>query len=199
MPDWISSGSGRLDDFRKSSLEGNPAVADVYFGRAVAEIKKSGDLSVLSKAYLTRMALDVAILGKARETEFLEIDAVEPDPVHRNFHLFLKGNLKSVQPSLLPGQYAGIAGRLLQGGDEDLADETMKIEDPVSRLIACGVCVGQGRFSERLLTDAVATASRNGWKQAVLVYLERLAVFYAQKGQAHRAATVRERIRLITQ
>lgn len=198
VPDWISAGSGHLDDFKKSYLEGNIAVSDLYFSRAVAEIKKSGDLDVLAKAYLIRMAMDVAVLAKARDEDFVKIDAVESNSSNRNFHDFLKGDLKRVQVTLLPDQYHGMASTLLMGNTDKLAPELRKIEDPISRIIACGVCVRVGRFDEELLTAAVSTASYNGWKRALLAYLEKLRIFYTERSQQDKAAAIMERVQLIS-
>jgi hypothetical protein len=197
-PDWTLKSFNHLEDYKKNCLEGNTRIADLHFNRALDEIKKSGDLGILARAYLIRMGIEVAVLEKVRDDDFLKVDAVEPNPVNKNFHAFLTGHLNRVQEQLLPEQYYGVMKPLSRGKTEELGNELEKIEDPLSRLIAIGVCVGQGRIDEGLLNTAIATASRNGWKKALLVYLEKLQVYYTEQGQQDKARTIKDRIQLIS-
>ncbi len=198
IPDWNLKSYNRLEDFKKNYLEGNKAIADIHFKRALAEIRKSGDLDLLAKAYLIRMALEVAVLKQAGDEEFLKVEAVQSDPVNKNFHAFLTGKQDHVRDPLLPDQYRGIQRYLSQGKKDIPSNELARIEDPASRLIAVGVCVGQGRFDEKSLNIAIETASRNGWKKPLLAYLERLRIYYEDRNQTDKARAIRERIQLIS-
>jgi hypothetical protein len=44
----------------------------------------------------------------------------------------------------------------------------------------------------------VETASRNGWKTALLAWLERLRSFYEAAGQNEKASSIRSRIELVS-
>jgi hypothetical protein len=48
-----------------------------------------------------------------------------------------------------------------------------------------------------ILRTAVETASRNGWKMALLAWLERLKSFHEAAGDAEKASAIRSRIDLI--
>jgi len=197
-PDWTQAGFNRLESFKKYNLEGNLALADINFKKAVEEIKKSGDLDILARAYLVRMALQVAVLEKVEDREFLEIETLEPHPVNANFHAFLTGRFASVQQGLLPEQYRGVSKRLRAGQTAGLSREVAGIEDSVSRLIASGVCVMQNRYDEDLLTNAAEAASHNGWKKALLAYWEKLRSHYEARGQTDKALAIAKRIQIIS-
>jgi hypothetical protein len=196
-PDWTLKGYNRLEDFKKYYLEGKTAIAELNFNRAVDEIKKSGDLDLLERVYLIHMAMEVALLEKAQDQAFLKVDAVEPNTANRNFHAFLTGPPNLVQESLLPEPYRALIKPLTQGKTKDLAGVLASISDPASRLIAAGVCIAQGRIDEALLKTAVETASQQGWKKALLVYMNKLSVYYSGNGQQDQATAIIKKMELI--
>ena len=102
-PLWISSGHKQLESFKQDFLTGrDSSITESHFRKAVEEIKKGGDADLLGKAWLTRMALQVAIREELEEGEYLKIESVEPVPANRNFYLLLKGDTGQVDGSLLP-------------------------------------------------------------------------------------------------
>ena len=108
-PAWIVSGTQQLETFKTQFLTGGPpAVVERHFQRAVKEIKKGGDLDLLEKAWLTRMALQGAVLGEIDEGEYGKIAAAHPVPANRNFYLFLTGDPAAVDGTLLPEQYRSV-------------------------------------------------------------------------------------------
>ncbi|MHB8771614.1 MAG: hypothetical protein ACYC7J_11485 [Syntrophales bacterium] len=194
---WLMEGHQRLENFKTDFLAGRPAVVtEMRFRKAAEEIKKSGDLDLLGKLWLTRMALQVAVLEEPEEGEFPRIDAADPVPANRNFLLFLRGD-PAAEEALLPERYRGILPSLRGGNTAELTAAAAKIDDPLSRLIVAGVALRNHRESEALLLLAVETASRNGWKRALLSWLKRLESFYGASGEAAKAAAVRRRIGLI--
>jgi hypothetical protein len=197
-PDWTLKSFNRLEDFKKQYLEGNTRMAILNFNRAIDEIKKSGNLDVLARAYLTRMAMEAALLEKVQDESYLEVDAAEPNAVHRNFHAFLTGQMSSVKEQLLPDQYRRLYRQLSTAGSAGLAQELRKMEDPFSRIIGAGICAGQGRIDEDLINTGIETASQYGWKKALLVYLDQLQIFYKKHNQQDKAAAVAKRMQLIT-
>lgn len=198
-PGWIVAGNQQLETFKRHFLiGGQPAVAERHFQKAVEEIKKSGDLDLLGKAWLTRMALQGAVLGDMEEGEYGKIAAAQPVPANKNFHLFLMGDPAAVDEALLPAQYRSFL-EALRSRDVAKVEQAIAAmeDDPLSQLIAAGLAVHRHLENEALLQTVVSTASRNGWKRALLVWLERLQTFYAAAGDPARAAAVRERIDLI--
>ena len=171
----------------------------MHFQRAVEEIKKSGDLNLLAKVYLNRYAVQVALLESFREDDFMKIQTAEPDPVNAAFYAFLKGNISQTDRNLLPPQYSQTVAEILAAKREDsLAKDVQKIEDPLSSLVMVGLLVLRyGYENEELLNGAVETASRQGWKKALLVYLNRLQAFYEQRQKGEKADKIKQKILLI--
>ena len=198
-PGWIVAGNQQLETFKSHFLTGGqPAVAERHFQKAVDEIKESGDLDLLGKAWLTRMALQGAVLGEMEEGEYGKIAAAQPVPANRNFHLFLMGDPAAVDEALLPAQYRSFL-EALRSRDVAKAEKAIAAmgDDPLSQLIAAGLAVRRHLENEAILQTAVGTASRNGWKRALLVWLERLRTSYEAAGDTVRAAAIRQRIELI--
>jgi len=195
---WLAAGHQRLENYKVDFLTGRGALAtDLHFKKAVEEVKKSGDLDLLGKVWLTRMALHVAVLEEPEEGDYPRIEAAQSDPANRNFYLFLRGD-PAVDGALLPTPYRPFLAALRGGSAAETAVTVAKIDDPLSRLIAAGIAVRSHTESETLLTMAADTASRNGWKRALLAWLKRLGGFYEASGEAAKAAAVRQRIDLIT-
>lgn len=197
-PDWTKAAFNQLDNYKKNYLMGKEQMAERHFSHAIDEIKKSGDLDILATAYLTKNAVQVAVLEVVDDREFLRIDAIQPLPQHRSFHKFLKGEMDVVEEELLPGQYRAFFRAFRSGRVKDATDEILKMEEPLSRLVAAGLVVHKNKHDERCLKVAIDTASRNGWKKALLAYLEKLQAFYESKMDSEKAATIRKKIELIS-
>ncbi|MCG6533156.1 MAG: hypothetical protein L7F78_00400 [Syntrophales bacterium LBB04] len=197
IPDWLSISYSQLESYKKSYLSGKEQIAAIQFKGALSEIKKSGDLEILARAHLTRMALQTALLEDMESDEFLKIDALSPSVQNRNFYAFLKGEMAQVEEKLLPPQYQGISKNVKQPAGAAQLQELGKIEDPLSQLIAIGILVRLHQENEAILQRAIDTASAQGWKKALLVYLERLKLSYEVKKKPEKALAIEQRIKLI--
>jgi hypothetical protein len=102
-----------------------------------------------------------------------------------------------VDVSLLPESYRPFWTTLRNGDAAKAAVAITAIDDPLSRLIASGLAVRHGLETEVILRTAVETASRNGWKRALLAWLERLKSFHEAAGDVEKASAIRSRIDLI--
>lgn len=145
------------------------------------------------------MALQIAALKEPDGGDYKQIEAVQPMPENSNYYIFLKGDIAKVDEALLPKQYQkfhkALAGKDSVGTGNAIA--SMK-DNPISQLIAAGLSVRSHVESEAILQTAVDTASVNGWKAALLAWLERMAAFYESKGETAKAKTVRQRMELIS-
>ena len=197
VPDWTYASFNQLDNYKKSCLIGKERIAEAYFNKAVDEIKSSGDLDILARAYLTKYAVQVAVLEAFDGREYLRIDAVEPVLQNKNFYSFLKGAFDNVDEKLLPQQYAGFFRTFKSGKKDAVAYEISKMENPLSKLIAIGLLVKKDKYDEIDLKLAIDIASEKGWKKALLAYLGKLQSFYKTNTQQDKAANVEKRIQLI--
>lgn len=199
-PVWIAAGHNHLETFKQDFLSGrDAAIAETRFRKALEELKKGGNADLLGKAWLTRMALQVAVREEPEDRDYRRTEAVETTPVNRNYYQFLKGDLESVDVSLLPEPYRPFASAL-KGADGLKAFAAISaIEDPLSRLVASGLASGRRLESEALLNLAVETASEKGWKKALLVWLDRLRLLHEEAGNSLKESSIRARIELIKQ
>ena len=197
VPDWTDASFNQLDNYKKSYLSGKERIAEAYFNKAVDEIKSSGDLEILARAYLTKYAVHVAVLDAFDDREYMRIDAVEPILQNKNFYSFLKGAFDNIDEKLLPQQYAGFLRAFQSGKKDDVAHEISKMDNPLSKLIALGLLVQKNKNDETDLKLAIDIASHNGWKKALLAYLFKLQSFYKTNNKPDKAAHVEERIQLI--
>ena len=197
VPDWTKASFNQLENYKINYLSGKEQSAELYFNKAIDEIKKSGDLEILARVYLTKYAVHVAVLDDFDDGEYLRIDAIQPVLQNRNFYRFLKGSFDTVDEKLLPQQYDGFMRACRKGNSEDISNEISKIEDPLSKLIAIGLLVQKNTYDEGILKIAIDTASHNGWKRALLVYLDKLQSFYEMKKETQKAANIKQKIQLI--
>jgi hypothetical protein len=197
IPDWESTGFKQLEIFRNSYLDGKERIAELHFQKAVEQMKRGGDLTMLSKAYLTKYAVRTALLEDMKGSDYLDIGTIDPDPENRNYFIFLKGNLSIVDEKLLARQYRPVVKAYIGGSQESIDQEIARMRDPLSRLIAIGIIVKKDRYDEATLQMAVNTASENSWRKTVLVYLDKLLSFYEAKNEKNKAEQLRLRIKLL--
>jgi hypothetical protein len=196
-PGWIDTSYNQLENYKENYLSGKDRIAELQFNKAVDEIKKSGNLEILGRAYLTKYAVHVAVLEVFDEKEYLSIEALEAIPQNRTFYNFLKGSFDKVDESLLPKQYNEVLKVFRKGTFEDAAHEISKMEDPLPKLIAAGLLIQKNIRNEAVLKIAIDTAAQNGWKKALLAYLEKLALFYETKKESEKAAHITQKILLL--
>jgi alkylhydroperoxidase/carboxymuconolactone decarboxylase family protein YurZ len=197
VPEWTDASVNQLENYKKSYLSGKERIAEAYFDKAVDEIKSSGDLDILARAYLTKYAVQVAVLEAFDDGEYLRIEAVEPVSQNKNFYGFLKGAFDNVDENQLPQQYEGFLRAFKSGKKETIAREISKMDNSLSKLIAIGLLVKKDKDDEIDLQLAIDIASQNGWKKALLAYLGRLQSFYKTNKEPDKAAHMEERIKLI--
>ena len=197
VPEWKGASFNQLDNYKKSYLSGKERIAEAYFNKAVDEIKSSGNLEILARAYLTKYACQVAVLEAFDDSEYLRIDAVAPILQNKTFYNFLEGAFGNVDEYQLPERYAGFFRALKSGKKEEIALEISKMDNPLSKLIAVGLLVRKNMYDEMELNLAIDIASQNGWKKALLAYLAKLQSFYVMNNKPDKAAHVAERIQLI--
>ena len=197
IPEWIDNSYNQLENYKKNYLSGKDHIAELQFNKAVTEIKKSGNLEILGRAYLTKCAVHIAVLEACDEREYLSTEALEAIPRNRTFYNFLKGSFDKVDESLLPKQYNDVLNVFRKGTFDDASHEVSKMEEPLSRLIAAGLFIQKNIYDEAVLKIAIDTAAQNGWKKALLAYLEKLALFYETKKESEKAANITKKILLL--
>jgi hypothetical protein len=191
---WLSAGNTQLENYKKYFLGGQDAIAILQFNDALKEIRKSGDLELLARSYLIRMALQTATLQEPAAAEYLKLEAAQPSPANRNYYALLQGEVAQVDVKLLPQQYLGFAESLRRPTAGGSLRAIEQMADPLSRLVAVGILVRLGQDNEAVLQNAIATASAEGWKKALLAHLVRLKTGYEGKQETEKARAIQQRI-----
>jgi len=190
VPDWKLGGFNALESYKTNFLQGEDRKADLYFDIAIEEFKKSGDLDLLDRALLTRCALRTAAMEIISGEECLLPDW--PHSGENSAYLsFLRGTLDDLDESLLPPSYRGILKALREKRTEKVNEALGAIEDPLSRIVAAAVALGRGEYDESTLRRAFQTASREGWKKIVHLYLEKLEEYYRGRGESEKEHQVK--------
>ncbi len=110
---------------------------------------------------------------------------------------FLKGNFSAVDAKKLPTRYTGVLKAAVARDAAAAGREIAAIDDPLSRLIACGVWTRYLHADEAIIQIGIDTASANGWRRPLWAYLERLQNYYLENGDQAKANSVSERLKLL--
>ena len=185
QPDWQNDAHQSLNSFSAAYLNGNTRLAEAEFQRARSELARTGRLDLVARAELVRCGVQVASLELDDCPGFAAL-AADAGKAERDYADFLQG--KAVAPALLPAQYRAVAGKekaVLPG-----------IESPLSRLIAAGVLLRSGHLDAADIAVAVDTASDQGWRRALLAWLEIQARQAESRGDHDTALHARRRAEL---
>jgi len=185
QPDWQNDAHQSLNSFSAAYLSGNTRLAEAEFQRARNELARTGRLDLVARAELVRCGVQVASLELDTCPGFAAL-ASDAGEAERGYADFLEG--KAVAPSLLPAQYRTVATK------EKTALST--IDSPLSRLIAAGVLFRRGDLDTSNIAIAVETASSQGWRRALLAWLEIQARQAESQGDLNTAAQARRRAEL---
>jgi hypothetical protein len=108
---------------------------------------------------------------------------------------YLTGRLQPQDAALLPPQHQAVA----RTGDAADAAALAAITDPLARLVAAGVLFQSGRASPQVLQLATHTASAQGWRRALLAWLQAQMRLAEMAGDGDEVQRLRRRIDLATQ
>ncbi len=167
-PDWKMNAVGQLEHFQARWLEGDTRAADLALAKSRAELARSGRLDLLARLELAACGTRAAALDFTACAAYAPL-ASEAAPADRAYARFLGGAWDGLDGGLLPPRYADlVAAREDTGANRAVAG----IQDPLSRLIAAGLLLRQGRAGPETLAMAVDTASERGWRRPLLTWLE---------------------------
>lgn len=190
QPDWLVNADGEQERFERAYLQGNEAAAGAEFTRLRSDVAGTAQPGLVARAELTRCAVRIASL------DFTPCSGFEPlrrdaGDAERAYADFLAGApLDPAQVQLLPKDYRAIAGG--RGGAAAVRD----IQNPLSQLVASAVLLRAGRADPEVLEIAAGTASRQGWRRAVLAWLGAQAMRAQQAGDVETARSLRRRMDL---
>jgi hypothetical protein len=187
-PDWQLEAKGSMDRSVAAYMEGNSRVEMAELERARTQLTRSGRADLLATAELLHCATRVASLVVDEPCAAFEKLRPDATDAQRAYADYLKGQVQPQVIALLPeSQRAAATGNAgaLQG-----------ITDPLSKLVAAGVMLQTGKASPEVITQAIDTASEQGWRRPLLAWLGVQLRRAEQGGDTQAADKLRRRIEL---
>ncbi len=197
IPEWKDTSSRQLESYKYYFLTDKETSSEPHFVKAKKAIARSNDLNLLGTAYLTKYALHVSIFEDFDDSDFLRINKLQPNAKNFSYYNFIKGNFHEVNSYFLPAHYSKL---LKPAQEKDLATairEITAIDDPLSRLVACGVLVKYLPYDDNILQIAISTSADNGWGRPLFAYLIKLQKYYLDQKETVKAESIKERLELL--
>lgn len=190
-PAWKSNAADALKGYSDAYLKGNTSIAESEFARARSEMSSTGRPDLVAHAELVRCATRVASLEYDECPGFAPL-AQDATAAERAYAAYLAGRWQGLDPSLLPEQHQAV----VRSGAGQPAGVLAAIADPLSRMVAAGALMQTGRIAPPDIGVATETASGQGWRRPLLMWLG-VALKRAQAaGDTAEAARIQRRIDL---
>jgi len=116
----------------------------------------------------------------------LEHTLQDAAPQQRAYAAYLSGRWQGMEAALLPEQHRQVAA----------GAPLAAVTDPLSRLVAAGASFKAGRIDPAGIELAVETASSQGWRRPLLMWLGVSALRAEAAGDSARLERIRRRIAL---
>jgi hypothetical protein len=184
-PSWEPGARDALDGYADAYLRGETAAANAEFARARRETASTGRPDLVAQVELVRCAMRVASL-ELDDCPGFEALAQDATPAQRAYAGYLAGRWQGLDVALLPEQHRGVvAGGKLEG-----------VGDPLARLVAAGALFKAQRITPPDIGSATETASNQGWRRPLLMWLGVSAKRAEAAGDAAALASIRRRMAL---
>jgi len=195
VPDWQMNAQSSIERSTAAYMSGNARVEAAEYQRAREALASTGKIDLMIRAELIRCAARVASLVFEDCTGYDRLSQ-DASPADRAYAAYLSGRASAADAALLPAQHQPVASA---SGDTAAVNAAQAITDPLSRLVASGVLLRAGRATPQILSDAVDTASAQGWRRPLLAWLGIQAMRATQAGDTAEAQRLQRRITLITE
>lgn len=186
QPDWKANAGSSLKAFSHAYLKGDTSIAETEFKRARADMASTGRPDLVAHAELHRCATRVAAIEYDECPGFAAV-AQDATPAEQAYAQYLSGRWQGMDVAQLPEQH-----RPVVQGKAALA----AIADPLSRLVAAGVLMRAERITPGDIVIATDTASEQGWRRPLLMWLGVSLKRAQAAGDADAAARIQRRIDL---
>jgi hypothetical protein len=184
-PSWQPNAKDALDGFTDAWLKGDSRAAAAEFARARAETASTGRVDLVAQVELVRCAALAAGLENDGCPGFAAL-ARDATPAQRAYADYLAGRWQGLDAALLPEQHRAVVGSGSLSG----------VSDPLSRLVAAGALLQAGRITPADIGAASDTASTQGWRRPLLMWLGVSARRAEAAGDAAQLEQIRRRIAL---
>jgi hypothetical protein len=191
-PAWKSNAADGLKGYSDAYLKGNTSIAETEFARARSEIASTGRPDLVALAELVRCATRVAGVEFDECPGFAAL-AQDATAGERAYAAYLAGRWQGLDASLLPEQHQPV----VRAGAGASTGVLAAMQDPLSRMVAAGALLQAGRIGPQDIELATETASGQGWRRPLLMWLG-VALKRAQSaGDDAEASRLQRRISLV--
>jgi len=159
-PSWQPDAKDALDGFTDDYLRGNTAAANAEFMRARRETSSTGRPDLVAQVELVRCATLAASLEFDDCPGFVSL-APDATTQQRAYAAYIAGRWDGLDVAALPEQHRPVAA----------SGSLTGVADPLARLVAAGALFKAGRIAPADIDAALETASSQGWRRPLLMWL----------------------------
>jgi hypothetical protein len=192
-PDWKADSADLIERYKKYALDGDNVLAERYFQQALMATGGAGRIADTAKLWLVHCATRRASLIADDCHDYADLARYETSPGDRAYYELVTLDWSGLDAARLPKPYAA----LVHAPRTELNTTLRGIADPLSRLLAASLVVMRGDADDTTLAIAADTASDQGWRQPLLVYLKLLEKHAAAAGDTLAQQHYAVRIKLI--
>jgi len=196
IPDWKTDSSNYIERYKKTYLMGENTVSDRFFEQAVNATSGAGKVAETARLWLIQCALHKASLVTDSCERYAELAKTDTTAEDKAYFQFLTGQWNQVDVKALPDQYVSI----LKAATGDVAHTNEMLSamtDPLSRLIGAGLLLERKQVNDATLALASQTASDQGWRRPLLVYLKLRESRAHERGDSATQERLNVQIRLV--
>ena len=159
-PSWQPNAKDALDGFTDDYLRGNTGAANAEFARARRETSSTGRFDLVAQVELVRCAARAASLEFDECPGFAALSG-DASPQQRAYAAYIGGRWEGLDAGLLPEQHRPVVASGSMAG----------VADPLARLVAAGALFKAQRIRPEDVVAAAETASGQGWRRPLLMWL----------------------------
>jgi hypothetical protein len=198
VPDWQMNAQSSIERSTSAYMSGNTRVEEAEYQRAREALASTGKVDLIIRAELIRCAARVASLVFEDCAGYDRL-AQDAGPADRAYAAYLAGRATAADAALLPEQHRAAASAAGEASAAAAASAVQAIADPLSKLVASGVLLRAGKATPQTLSDAVDTASAQGWRRPLLAWLGTQSMRAEKAGDTAEAQRIQRRMALVTE
>lgn len=196
IPDWKTDSSNFIERYKKTYLMGENTVADRFFEQAVSATSGAGKVAETARLWLIQCALHKASLATDSCERYAEMAKTDTTAEDKAYFQFLTGHWEQLDVKALPAHYVPI----LKAATGDVAHTNAALSamtDPLSRLIGASLLLERKQVNDETLALATQTASDQGWRRPLLVYLKLRGSRAQERGDTDAQERLNVQIKLV--
>ena len=196
VPDWKTDSANYIERYKKAYLMGENTLADLHFKKALDASSGAGRIAETARLWLIQCAVHKASLAEDNCEAYAELAQADASAEDLAYYRFLTGKWDQLDVKSLPEQYAPML-KAAGGGAPPFNAALKATTDPLSRLIGASLLLNRKQADDDTLALAAETASDQGWRQPLLVYLKLQETRAKEQSDTAAQTRLAMRIRLI--